>query len=125
MLPREGAKGCSGIAFGFGVEEVDVHAASTTPLIALPWMDGSFAVSAVGLVPCMFAPGIAEVCSRELHHLSGSPFRAPLPLQGLQYLHRQRVMHRDIKPSNLLLSTSGRCKIGDFGVSNQVAPTVS
>ena len=45
-----------------------------------------------------------------------------MALQGLQYLHRQRVMHRDIKPSNLLLSTSGRCKIGDFGVSNQVPP---
>ena len=53
------------------------------------------------------------------------PSRAPVALQGLQYLHRQRVMHRDIKPSNLLLSTSGRCKIGDFGVSNQVALTSS
>ena len=76
-------------------------------------------------MPCMFAPCVTKFCGRTLHHLSGSALRAPLPLQGLQYLHRQRVMHRDIKPSNLLLSTSGRCKIGDFGVSNQVDPTVS
>ena len=74
-------------------------------------------------MPCMSAPCMAESHIRKVHHLSGSPGRVPLPLQGLQYLHRQRVMHRDIKPSNLLLSTSGRCKIGDFGVSNQVTST--
>ena len=66
-----------------------------------------------------------QVVQQEVPSPVSFPSQAPVPLQGLQYLHRQRVRHRDIKPSNLLLSTSGRCKIGDFGVSNQVAPTVS
>jgi serine/threonine protein kinase len=38
-------------------------------------------------------------------------------LQGLEYLHRHRVAHRDLKPDNLILSSSGRLVIVDFGVS--------
>ena len=38
-------------------------------------------------------------------------------LQGLEYLHFQRVVHRDLKPSNILVSDKGVAKIGDFGVS--------
>ena len=38
-------------------------------------------------------------------------------LQGLEYLHFQRVIHRDLKPSNVLVSNDGHAKIGDFGVS--------
>lgn len=38
-------------------------------------------------------------------------------LQGLEYLHFQRVIHRDLKPSNILVSGEGVAKIGDFGVS--------
>lgn len=37
--------------YGVAVIESDLHAAYTTPFDALPWMDGSFAVSAVGLMP--------------------------------------------------------------------------
>ncbi|CAJ1455616.1 unnamed protein product [Effrenium voratum] len=42
-------------------------------------------------------------------------------LQGLDYLHEQRVMHRDLKCSNLLLDVSGRVKISDFGCSRWIA----
>jgi len=39
-------------------------------------------------------------------------------LDGLVYLHREKhLVHRDIKPSNLLLDSSAKVKIADFGVS--------
>ena len=47
-------------------------------------------------------------------------------LSGLVYLHRElRVVHRDMKPSNLLLDSGGTMKISDFGVSGQLANSVS
>lgn len=42
-------------------------------------------------------------------------------LEALQYLHDvQHVCHRDVKPANILITTEGRCKLIDFGVSKRV-----
>ncbi|XP_067014704.2 calcium/calmodulin-dependent protein kinase kinase 1 [Anabrus simplex] len=40
-------------------------------------------------------------------------------IQGIEYLHYQRIIHRDIKPSNLLLGEDGHVQIGDLGVCNE------
>jgi serine/threonine protein kinase len=46
-------------------------------------------------------------------------------LQGLQFLHINRVVHRDIKGANILIDDKGTVKLADFGASKQLNGTLA
>jgi serine/threonine-protein kinase len=46
-------------------------------------------------------------------------------LLALQYAHSRGVVHRDIKPSNLIITSSDRLKVSDFGVAHLDTSTLT
>jgi len=69
------------------------------------------------------AMGLVEGTSLEELLQRGGPLPLGRALQlmadvgeALAYVHRQGLLHRDVKPANLLLSTSGRVVLTDFGL---------
>lgn len=73
------------------------------PYISMRLMEGSSLAYRVGLVP---PQDLAAIALRVA--------------QALAYAHSRGIVHRDIKPGNLLLDSSGRAYLGDFGLAAPV-----
>ena len=46
-------------------------------------------------------------------------------LSALQYIHRLNIVHRDVKPENIVLTSTGRIKLVDFGTAYFLGDPVS
>mmetsp|Transcript_14931 Transcript_14931/g.29311 ORF Transcript_14931/g.29311 Transcript_14931/m.29311 type:complete len:365 (-) Transcript_14931:140-1234(-) len=64
------------------------------------------------------------VCRRKLSEIQIACVMK-MSLEGLMYLHRCQIIHRDVKAANVLVSETGDCKLADFGVSSEIATTLS
>uniref|UniRef100_A0A1I8HCD6 C-type lectin domain-containing protein n=1 Tax=Macrostomum lignano TaxID=282301 RepID=A0A1I8HCD6_9PLAT len=45
-------------------------------------------------------------------------------VRGLMHMHSKHQIHRDVKGANILLTTEGRVKLADFGISAQITETL-
>lgn len=45
--------------------------------------------------------------------------------RGLEHLHTRHQVHRDIKPANILIDSTGRAKVSDFGLTKQLEDTAA
>eukprot|EP00823_Brevimastigomonas_motovehiculus_P008201 TRINITY_DN7482_c0_g1_i1.p1 TRINITY_DN7482_c0_g1~~TRINITY_DN7482_c0_g1_i1.p1 ORF type:complete len:406 (-),score=96.31 TRINITY_DN7482_c0_g1_i1:120-1337(-) len=66
---------------------------------------------------------VIEKCERLLHEEEIAAVMK-MCIQGLQYLHENKIIHRDIKAGNILVTDSGECKLADFGVSTVLETTM-
>mmetsp|Transcript_28634 Transcript_28634/g.87703 ORF Transcript_28634/g.87703 Transcript_28634/m.87703 type:complete len:120 (-) Transcript_28634:2432-2791(-) len=54
-----------------------------------------------------------------------APVGSPKVLTALDYMHNElRALHRDVKAANVLLTRTGKVKLGDLGVAAQVYNTM-
>lgn len=63
--------------------------------------------------------GTLEIANKRLHYPQKVSIVKDIA-RGLAYLHNRKpecIIHRDLKPNNILLSTSYKAKIADFGLS--------
>lgn len=80
-------------------------------MIVMELCDGGSALDIMKICQKTFSEDqISSICSQMV--------------QGLNYLHTHRILHRDVKAGNVLLTSEGKSKLADFGVSAQLTHTM-
>lgn len=73
------------------------------PFLAMEFVDGMSLRQALDESPVMVVPEALGIMLQVLDALAST--------------HEQGVVHQDIKPANIMLTSTGRVKVGDFGIS--------
>ena len=63
------------------------------------------------------------ICSKGRLTMDEASFIFYQIVNGIQYLHENKVVHRDMKPENIMLTKDMIVKIGDFGLSKYFKST--
>lgn len=50
-------------------------------------------------------------------HIDNALFYAAQTAQAIEYVHSRKIIHRDVKASNILLDSTGKIRIVDFGAA--------
>ena len=79
--------------------------------IALEYMDGGSLANTLNQVGALPEPVLAATA----HQI----------LRGLAHLRNCKRVHRDVKPSNVLINSSGRVKLSDFGISKELQSSIA
>ena len=92
----------------------DLHAeAGEIPFVSMEYVDGPNLHHLRALKPGrvltwkVLAPLLRQLCA------------------ALEYAHSEKVVHRDLKPANLMLDSSGRLKLADFGLARVVQDSMT
>ena len=84
----------------------NAYYSSKTVKLMLEYMNRGSLQDIINTYGALSEPVVSSICKQAL--------------LGLKYLHQQSKVHRDIKPGNLLVSSSGRVKLADFGLLAQL-----
>ena len=103
------------------LREVNIRARLTHPNIvgfynAMPLED-----QLVMTTELVEGPTLEDVIGRGPIPLKESVDYVCQALSALVYAHAQGVVHRDIRPSSMIITSSGKLKLGDFGLAKMYA----
>lgn len=77
------------------------------------------------VMPLVEAGSLSDRLGRgPLHPVEGGRIVGEMSA-ALQYAHDRQIIHRDVKPSNILIDSSGRSMLSDFGLAQVADATLS
>ncbi|KAG2432294.1 hypothetical protein HYH02_013017 [Chlamydomonas schloesseri] len=90
---------------------------ATSCRIVMEWAEGGDLGSFVQGLAARRGPCSDPARERLLMSEPSARYYLACLLEALGYLHGRNLLHRDVKPSNLLLTSDGRAKLGDLGMT--------
>ena len=103
------------------LREVNIRARLTHPNIVAFYNAMPLDDQLVMTTELVVGPTLEDVIGRGPISLKESVDYVCQVLSALVYAHAQGVVHRDIRPSSIIVTASGKLKLGDFGLAKMYA----
>merc|ERR1712070_637479 len=84
----------------------------------------TFVLIVMEYIPGGSLQGVMSQFGKELPQTSIQRFTRDV-VEGLCYIHKNKVVHRDLEPANVLITHEGQCKLSDFGASAELKKTAA